>query len=137
MKTEELFVDYQTSLKLKEIGFDEPCLRVGNPNEYIMWKWFEVDDDTESVGVDDIINTHFDERFIDIPTIDQVKNWFLKKYSIWVEVFIDDNETFGYLISRFNKIGRLDSPMKREFGSSKETYNRAFNYIIDNNLINK
>lgn len=79
---EKEFVPYQESLELKELGFDEPCLKVGNPNGCIMWKWIEVDGDPPTVNINDIIEVSYDDKWIQIPTFNQVFRWFREKYHL-------------------------------------------------------
>jgi hypothetical protein len=80
MKNE--FIPYELAVKLKELGFDEPCLRVGNPNGHTMWKWIEVDKDNETISVNDILNVEYMEVYIQIPTFSQSFRWFRGKYKI-------------------------------------------------------
>lgn len=56
--------------------------------------------------------------------------WLRINHDIWIEVYIDDNKTFGYLISRFTKDGRLDYPLIRNFNSPQEATSVAFDYIL-------
>lgn len=76
---EKEFIPYQESLELKELGFDEPCLKVGNPNGCIMWKWIEVDGDPPTVNINDVIEVSYDDKWIQIPTYSQVFRWFRNK----------------------------------------------------------
>jgi hypothetical protein len=36
---EKEFLPYTESLELKELGFNEPCFKVGNPNGVICWRF--------------------------------------------------------------------------------------------------
>ena len=79
---EKEFVTYEIALGLKELGFDEPCLKVGNPNGHTMWKWIEVDGEPPTVNINDIIQVHYDENWTQIPTFSQAFRWFREKCSI-------------------------------------------------------
>lgn len=68
------------------------------------------------------------------PTIVEVVMWLYEKYGIWVECYIDDNGTFGYLVSMITKEGRIDFPLKREFKSPTEAYEAAIKYTLQNLL---
>ena len=89
---EKEFVPYETALQLKELGFDEPCLKVGNPNGHIMWKWIEVDGYPPTVSINDIIQVHYSKVWIQIPTFSQAFRWFREKYELTKSItdFIDD-----------------------------------------------
>jgi hypothetical protein len=75
---EDLFVTYEQALSLRELGFDEPCLRVGNPNGHTLWKFMDVLD-MEGVDIGDIIKEKFDDRFVELPLKQQVFKWFREK----------------------------------------------------------
>lgn len=74
-----------------------------------------------------------DLTYVDI-TIAEVVMWLYEKHGIWVEVYMDDDGTFGYLISKITKEGRVDSLLKRRFNSPTEAYEAAIEYTL-NNLI--
>ena len=78
MKTE--FIPYEEALALKELGFDEPCLRVGNPHGHTMWKWIEVDGDPPSVSIDDVVQVPYGEEWTQIPMFSQAFRLFREKY---------------------------------------------------------
>lgn len=64
---ENLFIPYEQALKLKELGFDEPCLRFKNNISNIIeekgWlNWNEV------------------EMFVSLPLWQQAFDWFRKEY---------------------------------------------------------
>jgi len=75
---EDLFVTYEQALSLRELGFDEPCLRVGNPNGHTLWKFMDVLD-MEGVDIGDIIKEKFGDRFVELPLKVQVFKWFREK----------------------------------------------------------
>ena len=63
-------------------------------------------------------------------TIADVVMWLYEKHGIWVECYIDDDGTFGYLVSMITKEGRIDYPLKREFKSPTEAYEAAIECIL-------
>jgi hypothetical protein len=83
---EKDFVNYDIALEMKQLGFDEPCLRVGNPNGHTMWKWIEVDKDNETISVNDILNVEYMEGYIQIPTFSQCFHFFREKYNLVHEI---------------------------------------------------
>jgi hypothetical protein len=74
----DLFVTYEHAIQLKELGFDEPTLKVGNPNGHTLWKFMDVLD-MEGVDIGDIIKEKFDDRFVELPLKVQVFKWFREK----------------------------------------------------------
>ena len=54
------------------------------------------------------------------PLYQQVFRWFREKYGLYPEIFVDDNKTFGFLISSFIEEGRLDKPITRQFNTYDE-----------------
>jgi len=93
---EKEFLPYQIAVDMKLIGFDEPCLKVGNPNGHIMWKWIEVDGEPPTVNINDVIQVHYDENWIEIPTFSQAFRWFREKCCIQNEVCFDDEGGIHY-----------------------------------------
>ncbi len=90
----DLFVSYEQALQLKQLGFNEPCLKVGNPNGHILWKFMDVLD-VEGVDIGDIMKEKFDDRFVEIPLKQQVYVWFIEKQGLssWILSISDPKET--------------------------------------------
>ena len=74
----DLFVSNEQAIQVKELGFNEPCLRVGNPNGHTLWKFMDVLD-VDGVDIGDVIKEKFDDRFVEIPLKVQVFKWFREK----------------------------------------------------------
>lgn len=68
---EEEFVPYEQALRLKELGFDKPCIRGWDINNKV---WYHPDSDI----------------VIDNPTFSQAFRWFREKHNIdaWVQPFV-------------------------------------------------
>ena len=79
---EKEFIPYEQALELKELGFDEPCLRVGNSHGHTMWKWYEVDIDTVTVSVQDVLNVNYGPEWVEIPTFSQAFRFIREKYNL-------------------------------------------------------
>jgi len=62
----------------------------------------------------------------------QVIMWLYEKHVIWIECYIDDNKTFGYLITKITKEGRIDSPLNREYNAPTEVFEAAIEYTLKN-----
>ena len=100
MKNE--FIPYELAVKLKELGFDEPCLRVGNPNGHTMWKWIEVDGEPPTVSINDVIQVPYGEEWTQIPTFSQAFRFFREKYNTLVTLY---SNASGYLFEWHDAIG--------------------------------
>ena len=94
MKTE--FIPYEEALALKELGFDEPCLRVGNPHGHTMWKWIEVDGDPPSVSIDDVVQVSYGEEWTQIPMFSQAFRFLREKYNLHFEPYTVDMGAIEY-----------------------------------------
>ena len=92
---EKEFISYELALRMKQLGFNENCYRVGNPNGAICWRFMDVAG-IEGVGIDDILQVEFDERWVQIPTFSQVFRWFREKQDIegFVHKSIEGNYYF-------------------------------------------
>lgn len=126
----DLFVSYEQAVQLKELGFNDPCLRVGNPNGHTMWKFIDVGD-VEGVDIGDIMKEKFDDRFVEIPLKQQTLQWFREKYGYFCEIFVDDNKTFGFLITYFVEDGRADKPIQRGYNSYEEAESVCIDKLIE------
>jgi hypothetical protein len=79
---EKEFISYELALRMKQLGFNENCYRVGNPNGAICWRFMDVAG-VEGVGIDDILLEKFDKLWwVEIPTFSQAFRWFREKYEI-------------------------------------------------------
>ena len=115
------FITHIQALELKQLGFDEPCLKVGNPNGHILWKFMDVLD-VEGVDIGDIMKEKFDDRFVEIPLKQQVFRWFREKY-----------ELHGYIEGMYPWCRYyINSQDDRWEGHKYDTYEEC-----ENDLINK
>ena len=124
----DLFVSYEQALQLKQLGFDEPCLKVGNPNGHILWKFMDVLD-VEGVDIGDIMKEKFDDRFVEIPLKQQVLRWFREKYNIigLIEGGFDMTNIFTYCIWE----GFKDKIYDDYYGTYEEAEDVLINILID------
>jgi hypothetical protein len=124
----DLFVSYEQALQLKELGFNEPCLKVGNPNGHILWKFMDVLD-VEGVDIGDIMKEKFDDRFVEIPLKQQVLRWFREKYNIigLIEGGFDMTNIFTYCIWE----GFKDKIYDDYYGTYEEAEDVLINILID------
>ena len=120
---EKEFVTYEQALALKELGFDEKCLTYYYNEILVFTPIPSLNTNSFWVGRDN--------DFITAPLKQQAFRWFREKYDIHGEVFVDDNKTFIYLISRFVEQGRLQSPMKGNFNTYEEAENTCIDKLIE------
>ena len=81
---EKEFVNYNQTLKLKELGFDEPCFGWYENNELVtLLECIYPEDRLEFIKVGEI------SKRISAPTFSQVFRWFREKYQIFPEVLTD------------------------------------------------
>jgi hypothetical protein len=115
MKNE--FIPYESALELKELEFDEPCLRVGNPNGHTMWKWIEVDEDDQTVSVNDVLMTEFAEGYVQIPTYHQAFRWFREKYNLHHEILLDQTTQPKYCfeIHKYEDFGNYEKMENKDW----------------------
>jgi hypothetical protein len=111
------FVTYEQALALKELGFDEDCFKVKlKDNPQLDYTPSDYDDFPEQKEVE-----------VGIPLYQQVFRWFRKNHGLYTDIFVDDNKTFGFMISYFVEEGRADTAITRHF----ETYEEAEHACLD------
>ena len=97
---EKEFIPYELALRMKTLGFNENCFRVGNPNGVIFWRFMDVAG-MEGVGIDNLLEVEFDDRWVEIPTYSQAFRWFKeKKYHSGIIPYYD---YYYFMIKDFNK----------------------------------
>lgn len=106
MLNNNYFVKEHQALKLKQLGFNEPCLKIMNINGVSFWKGIEVDDNDVHIDIKDIINRDIEHpNFMDLPTYEQAFRFFDKKKVVYsIESKIDDiflQESIVYTVKVF------------------------------------
>jgi hypothetical protein len=119
------FVSYEQALSLKELALK----KLGVENIGHTFGFYASFYTTATPTLEIEWNDEYDafEIIISAPLKQQVFRWFREKYNIHGEVFVNDNGTFIYLISRLVPQGRVQSPIKGMFN----TYEKAENACID------
>lgn len=131
-------VNFTIAKLLKEKGFNELCnalfiyeIRQGDTE----WKLIELFERNNGDTYDFLLSVDMDwQKNYLRPEQWQVVMWIYEKHKIWIECFIDDDKTFGYLVSTISEEGRIDSPVSRGFVSPVKAYEVAIEYTL-NNLI--
>jgi len=115
------FVKYEQALALKELGFDEPCLfhtLKGEINFYRTSQDYFFKNTKNNIGVSAIL-------------CQQAFKWFREKHGLYTEIFVDDDKTFGFLISSFIEEGRVDKPIHRGFSTYEEVESACLSKLIE------
>jgi len=119
---EKEFVPYEQALALKELGFDEPCIAYyenNGKNSLLV---------TDSVN---FTNTDLKVEGISSPLYQQAFRWFREKHGYYVDLFVDDDKTFGFMISYFVEIGRADKPIQRKYNTYEEAELQCLKKLIE------
>ena len=100
---ESNFAPYQQAEQLKKLGFDEECFAIYDEYKEIVWNTRHSSLCYNSQGYEDMCTA---------PTYSQAFKWFRNKHKLYNDIFVDDNKTFGFMITHFTSEGRVDSPVK-------------------------
>jgi hypothetical protein len=124
------YLNFEQAKKIRDKGFDIPTFAAYGEND-------KFDKKKNSLTFNYKIAYKNSELGVlcSAPEQHTAIDWLFENYEIWIECFVDDNKTFGYLITRFSDEGRQDYPLKRNFSNQQEAYSNAFDFIFDNNLI--
>jgi hypothetical protein len=68
------------------------------------------------------------------PELSLVVKWLELTHGIHMETFVDDDQTFGYYVTRFVPEGRSSSPIKRGFNTRAEATEKGIEYVLTNLL---
>ena len=113
------FVKYEQALALKELGFDEPCFS------------FYIDVDKFLYTNQKWLDYNLNSKRISAPLYQQAFKWFREKHGLYTEIFVDDDKTFGFLISSFIEEGRVDRPIHRGFSTYEEVESACLSKLIE------
>ena len=96
---EKEFVPYELALRLKALGFDEPCLDYfANSNPQNSW--------TISYNSDDL---HRPFESVARPTFSQAFRWFIENYGLWFRPdYYDDLKEYNFQ-GNIHKLGNFSS----------------------------
>jgi hypothetical protein len=111
------FIPYEQALELKELGFNELCLFYYTDNESLrIYHQSEIYDD-----------------LVGAPLYQQVFRWFRDRHGLYADLFVDDDQTFGFCVSSFAEEGRcrLDKPIKRQFSTYEESELECIKFLIE------
>lgn len=110
------FIPYEQALELKELGFNEECFKYYTEMGTLRIK---------------------DERPLPpltyAPLYQQAFRWFRDRHGLYADLFVDDDQTFGFCVSSFAEEGRcrLDKPIKRQFSTYEESELECIKFLIE------
>jgi hypothetical protein len=107
---EKEFISYELALRIKQLGFNENCYRVGNPNGAICWRFMDVAG-VEGVGIDDILQVEFDGRWVEIPTFYQAFRWLIPQIGDEYKVCLGEN--WWYIYNLENQVYEGDLALEK------------------------
>lgn len=122
------FVKYDLALKLKENGFNEPCIWFYNSDKVLTWfnePWIAENFNLIEQQPDGIL----------APTIHQVLNWLFEKKQLFVSLDCNECDHFGLFFTIYKK----DEETWFNCGFNNDYYNTpeeaaigAIEYIVEN-----
>lgn len=121
----EEFIPYEEALVLKELGFEQSnCY-----GEYRQWDgckpWLNIYQDWSPEDSEQYT------KECEAPLYQQVFRWFREKHDLYIEMFVDDDKTFGFMISYFIEKSRGDKPIQRRYASYKEAELACIKKLIE------
>ena len=111
------FISYEQAVALKELGFDERCFT----------RNYESGKLADSLSY--LHHNHFGQ--VNAPTFSQTFRWFREKHNLYVDIFVDDNKTFGFMITHFTSEGRVDSPVKYNHITYEESEQACLDRLVE------
>jgi len=124
------FVPYEQALELKELGFNEHCLAFygGDGDSKVYYNSLRN-------GSGDYEPYKASERYkwFGAPLYQQAFRWFRDRHGLYADLFVDDDQTFGFCVSSFAEEGRcrLDKPIKRQFSTYEESELECIKFLIE------
>ncbi len=110
------FIPYEQALELEELGFE--CYNIG---------WYIIIDEKPQLTFQNYSN------HLCAPLYQQAFRWFRERHGLYADLFVDDDQTFGFCVSSFAEEGRcrLDKPIKRQFSTYEESELECIKFLIE------
>ncbi len=129
------FIPYEQALELKELGFNEKCYghydSIGKLNtieDYVRLR----------ANILEMLSKEFNsvsymKEMCSAPLYQQAFRWFRDRHGLYADLFVDDDQTFGFCVSSFAEEGRcrLDKPIKRQFSTYEESELECIKFLIE------
>ena len=126
------FVTFEIAKKLKDLGFNEPCINAINSHGCTYLNgWLEYLGDSG-----DIFFTQYDLKDGDylLPNIYQVMDWLITEKKILITPYSQSMESWQYRITIPHQQLK-DGVFGEDFASYKDAVMDAISYVLDNMLV--
>ena len=124
------FIPYEQALELKELGFNEHCLAFygGDGDSKVYYNSLR-----NGSGDYEPYKASERHKWFGAPLYQQAFRWFREKHGLYADLFVDDDQTFGFCVSSFAEEGRcrLDKPIKRQFSTYEESELECIKFLIE------
>jgi hypothetical protein len=124
------FLPLKQSKAMSDMGFDEECLAYHENQDGTLVVFYsnlplsEEQEKRPNLYKSEIRNSALPQWATAAPTVTDALDWFFDRFRLYGEIFMDDDLTFGFLVSRpafvHNVEGRLDYNPKRGFRTRYE-----------------
>jgi hypothetical protein len=121
------FCNYDISLKLKNLGFDEPCLAWYNLNTLCKLGYWKQE---KNIWKNSELNT----RYITAPLFQQVIDWFREKYNIHISLLPHNDVEFSIRI-RYNKSTLIHGGYKTYEEAREQSIIKAIEILEENDVL--
>lgn len=133
---EKEFVSYELAIRLKELGFDEPCFGYYGVNNIESKLFFDIDpDDGEltSLNQNQFYHNNLSEvGRISAPLKQQTFRWFREKYELNSEIYLQNELDKGYYHYLVTQLVRASILYKSQNTKKFESHEEAESSCIDN-----
>jgi hypothetical protein len=116
------FIPYEQALELKELGFDEECVFKYSIHRYY-GIIYEITNGCTNKGLY--------KGSCTAPLYQQAFRWFREKEGYHIDLFVDDDKTFGFCITYFTYTARVDKPIQRGFKTYEEAELACLKKLIE------
>jgi hypothetical protein len=129
------FVPYELASRMKQLGFDEPCFALYLDNDKKT-----ITSSREGADTNSWLKEHYKAYgdSVTAPLFQQAFRWFREKQGYHIDLFVDDDKTFGFCITYFTYTARVDNPIQRGFNTYEEAELACLTKlieIVENNLV--
>ena len=123
MKNE--FIPYEQALELKELGFDEATICYYDVEDLYKIKPTPMKEEINSFHFNSI------STMVSAPLYQQAFRWFRENQGYHIDLFVDDDKTFGFCITYFTYTARVDKPIQRQFNTYEEAELECLKKLIE------
>lgn len=127
------FIPYEQAFELKQLGYDGECTMYYSPGHP---EGFYLVDATPLTNSHWLFTADDKERrkvMCTAPLYQQAFRWFRERHGLYADLFVDDDQTFGFCVSSFAEEGRcrLDKPIKRQFSTYEKSELECIKFLIE------